>query len=100
MPTFNLIRDEKVEVWLRYRVAVEAETEEEAVAKLSSSDNPDNWDCQDGIDTAAAETLFDTSVVLEPIPGSPFGTIEITNENEDELWSNAVPETVVSIPAL
>lgn len=91
MALFDLIRDERVTIWHRYRVQVEASSQEEAVQILSGENTPnaESWDTQSAIkDISACESLFETEELTDP--DEHFGSIEISHpENTEEtLWSN------------
>lgn len=96
MQKFELLRDEKCVTWIRYPVTVEANTLEEAVAKLANTvdENGYSWDQHNDISVEAAQILWDTVTLLEPEEGEEYGTIEIlTNEPntyQESLYSNQI----------
>lgn len=77
MEVFELIVDNKVEVWRRDRVCIEAETIEEAINIAESGE-------YDYVDDA--EYLTDTETYLAPTYGEM--TCEVMDIHGKTLWSN------------
>lgn len=90
MTTFNFYQDQKTTVWDRNRFTVEASTYEEAVEKVRSTkdrlivENDGN-----GITFQSCETLYDTMEHLSPEDNDGCSTLEMFNENGDEIANNA-----------
>ncbi|GAB3975658.1 hypothetical protein GCM10028806_33710 [Spirosoma terrae] len=93
---FELIRDERVTIWHRYSVSVEADNMEEAVNKLKGDGSLGyDWASQPGIVAGPCVPLWDTEELTEPQELGSFGSIEITLPDDNQggepslLWSNA-----------
>lgn len=81
METINLIVDEKVTLWERSYVSVEAESLKDAVKKYLDG----KYDVND------SESLYDTVEYLRPSEQDPV-TIEIFEEDDDNtcIYSNSL----------
>lgn len=90
MATFNFYQDQKTTVWDRNRFSVEASTYDEAVEKVRSiKDLLIAESEQNGIKLNSCETLFDTMEHLSPEDNGGCPTLEIFNENGEEITNNA-----------
>lgn len=79
MPKFNLIVDNRVEVWRRDKVVINAETLDEAI-DLAESGEYDKV-----VDT---EYLCETEVYLKPEDVDGCTTCEVMDASGNTLWSN------------
>lgn len=70
MKSFELILDEKVEVWRRTRCIVETNTLEEAIELVKNGE----YDCLD------SEILYETEYVMDPEDNENEPTVEIFDE--------------------
>lgn len=70
MKSFELILDEKVEVWRRTRCIVETNTLEEAIELVKNGE----YDCLD------SEILYETEYVMAPKDNENEPTVEIFDE--------------------
>lgn len=85
---YNINIDEKLAIWARNRLAIEAETEEEAVRK--AVEMVKNGDLDDGFDDCVLdeyEMMYDTSERLDPKENNGEATIEIWS-NDEIKWNN------------
>ncbi len=73
--TYDLYFDEKLEIWRRNYVTIEADSEEEAINKILEG----NYDIDD------SELLFETEAYIPPKEGA---TLEIYDTDSDELLYN------------
>ena len=88
MKTFNFYKDQKQTIWYRGKFEIEAETYEEAVAKVKEMENdPRKYDEVDVRWDELYDTLEDMSV--EDNGGQP--TVEIYSDNDitDIIYQNA-----------
>lgn len=81
MALFDLIVDEKVAVWRRSYITVEAETLEEAVKNCLESG------ADAATDTSESEYIFETEECLPPTDKDPF-TVEVMDRNFEILGNN------------
>jgi hypothetical protein len=70
MKTFDLVREEKIIVWKRYWVNIEAKTEKEAAKKLLENENFTPYN---------EEVLFETEEIMPVSENDDQNTIEIFN---------------------
>lgn len=70
MKSFELILDEKVEVWRRTRCIVKTNTLEEAIELVKNG----KYDCLD------SEILYETEYVMDPKDNENEPTVEIFDE--------------------
>lgn len=85
---YNINIDEKLTIWARNKLTIEAETEEEAVQK--AVEMVKNGDLDDGFDDDVLdeyEMMYDTSERLDPKENNGKATIEIWSDNEVK-WDN------------
>ena len=73
MKTFDFYRDQKCSVWTRTSFRIEAETYEQAVAKVLEMEENDDYD---EVDTDY-EVLYETTTELTPDVNDNFSTTEI-----------------------
>ena len=86
MKTFNFYKDEKVKIWNREHLTVEAETQEEANQKvLEAIENGDISDFQH----TPSEYIYDTVEELSVDENYGNPTIEIYNTNDKLIYHNA-----------
>ena len=86
MKTFNFYKDEKVTIWNREHLTVEAETQEEANQKvLEAIKNGDISDFQH----MTSEYIYDTVEELSVDENYGNPTIEIYNTNDKLIYHNA-----------
>ena len=87
METFNFYKDEKHTIWLRGQFEIEAETYEEAVAKVKEMEaEPTKYDEVDVRWEHECETLENMSV----IDNDGQSTVEIYSEDTNDLiYQNA-----------
>lgn len=81
MKKFNLFVDEKVTIWMRSYVTIEADSLEEAVEKCKNGD----------YDNSLEEPLYDTIKYLTPVLNDGNATLEIYNSDKDScspIYSN------------
>lgn len=90
MAKFNFYQDQKHTVWDRNRFSIEAVTYEEAVEKVRSiKDRLIIESVDEGITINSCETLYDTMEHLSPEENGDCSTLEMFNENGEEVASNA-----------
>lgn len=85
---YNINIDEKLTIWARNKLKIEAETEEEAVQKAIGMVK--NGDLDDGFDDDVLdeyEMMYETSERLYPKENNGEATIEIWNDNGMK-WDN------------
>lgn len=85
---YNINIDEKLTIWARNKLTIEAETEEEAVQK--AVEMVKNGDLDDGFDDDVLdeyEMMYDTSERLDPKENNGEATIEIWSDDEVK-WNN------------
>lgn len=85
---YNINIDEKLTIWARNKLTIEAETEEEAVQK--AVEMVKNGDLDDGFDDNVLdeyEMMYDTSERLDPKENNGEATIEIWSDDEIK-WNN------------
>lgn len=85
---YNINIDEKLTIWARNKLTIEAETEEEAAQKAVAMVK--NGDLDDGFDDDVLdeyEMMYDTSERLDPKENNGKATIEIWSDNEVK-WDN------------
>ena len=85
---YNINIDEKLTIWARNKLTIEAETEEEAVQK--AVEMVKNGDLDDGFDDDVLneyEMMYDTSERLDPKENNGEATIEIWSDDEIK-WNN------------
>lgn len=85
---YNINIDEKLIIWARNKLTIEAETEEEAVKK--AVEMVKNGDLDDGFDDDVLdeyEMMYDTSERLDPKENNGEATIEIWCDNGMK-WDN------------
>lgn len=85
---YNINIDEKLTIWARNKLTIEAETEEEAVQK--AVEMVKNGDLDDGFDDDVLdeyEMMYDTSERLDPKENNGEATIEIWS-NDEVKWDN------------
>lgn len=85
---YNINIDEKLTIWARNKLTIEAETEEEAVQK--AVEMVKNGDLDDGFDNDVLdeyEMMYDTSERLDPKENNGEATIEIWS-NDEVKWDN------------
>lgn len=76
-----MIVDEKISVWVRSRVSVEAETLEEAIEKCIHSDFLES----------ESETLYDTAEAITPNKNLPTYEIYLDDASYPEpIYTNAI----------
>lgn len=85
---YNINIEEKITIWARNKLTIEAETEEEAVQK--AVEMVKNGDLDDGFDDDVLdeyEMMYDTSERLDPKENNGEATIEIWSDDEVK-WDN------------
>ena len=85
---YNINIDEKLTIWARNKLTIEAETEEEAVQK--AVEMVKNGDLDDGFEDDVLdeyEMMYDTSERLDPKENNGEATIEIWSDDEIK-WNN------------
>ena len=85
---YNINIDEKLTIWARNKLTIEAETEEEAIQK--AVEMVKNGDLDDGFDDDVLddyEMMYDTSERLDPKENNGEATIEIWCDNGMK-WDN------------
>lgn len=85
---YNINIDEKLTIWARNKLTIEAETEEEAVQK--AVEMVKNGDLDDGFDDDVLdeyEMMYNTSERLDPKENNGEATIEIWSDDEIK-WNN------------
>lgn len=85
---YNINIEEKITIWARNKLSIEAKTEEEAVQK--AVEMVKNGDLDDGFDDDVLdeyEMMYDTSERLDPKENNGKATIEIWSDNEVK-WDN------------
>lgn len=85
---YNINIDEKLTIWARNKLTIEAETEEEAVQK--AVEMVKNGDLDDGFDDDVLdeyEMMYDTSERLDSKENNGEATIEIWSDDEIK-WNN------------
>lgn len=85
---YNINIDEKLTIWARNKLSIEAKTEEEAVRK--AVEMVKNGDLDDGFDDDVLdeyEMMYDTSERLDPKENNGEATIEIWCDNGMK-WDN------------
>ena len=85
---YNINIDEKLTIWARNKLTIEAETEEEAIQK--AVEMVKNGDLDDGFDDDVLdeyEMMYDTSERLDPKENNGEATIEIWSDDEIK-WNN------------
>lgn len=76
-----MIVDEKISVWVRSRVSVEAETLEEAIGKCIQGD----------FSESESETLYDTAEAITPSKNLPTYEIYLDDVSYPEpIYTNAI----------
>jgi hypothetical protein len=80
MKTFNFFRDEKMSVWYRGEFQVDAETKEEAIAKVIQMEKESNSNDLD----IRWEVMDDTMEGMTPEENGNQPTLEIYFESEQE----------------
>ena len=75
MKTYRLSVDSKYTIWKRKYYRIEAESETEALEKCLSPD----VDCSD------SEFQYDTAEYMTPKDNNNYSTLEVFNEDTDEL---------------
>jgi hypothetical protein len=73
MKRFDLIRDEKITIWRRYYVPVEAKTVEAAANKLLAMDD---------FEAEWYDDLMDTEIRMYPKDNDGLSTVEIRNQED------------------
>lgn len=88
MKQFKFFQDEKVTIWQRTHIIVEAESEEEALKKIEpfKTEIADSYDY--GIDIICDEYLFDTATILSVDENGGRATIELFKNNGDYIGGN------------
>lgn len=88
MKQFKFFQDEKVTLWQRTYITVEAESEEEALKKIEpfKTEIADSYDY--GIDITCDEYLFDTVSSLSVDENRGFATIEFYKSNGEYIGGN------------
>ena len=81
MQTFDFYKDQKCSVWTRTSFRIQAETYEQAVAKVVEIEKNDNYD-EIGTDY---EVLYDTLNDLTPNENYNFSTIEIYSRDSNNI---------------
>jgi hypothetical protein len=81
MKTFDFYKDEKCTIWTRLKFSIEAETYEEAVAKVLEIEEHSNYD---EVETDH-EFLYDTTTELTTDLNEEKSTIEIYSSDTDKL---------------
>lgn len=94
MARYKFYQDVKVTVWQRQKFEIEAESYEEALKEVEKFKTEDvgAW-----IADYENETLFDTEESLSPEDNGGFHTIELYDENEELLGTNATGAWVINI---
>lgn len=85
---YNINIEEKITIWARNKLSIEAKTEEEAVQK--AVEMVKNGDLDDGFDDDVLdeyEMMYDTSERLDPKENNGEATIEIWCDNGMK-WDN------------
>lgn len=85
---YNINIDEKLTIWARVELAIEAETEDEAVRKaieMVKNGDLDNGFEDDVLD--GYEMMYNTSERLDPKENNGEATIEIWS-NDEVKWDN------------
>lgn len=85
---YNINIDEKLTIWARNKLTIEAETEGEAVQK--AVEMVKNGDLDDGFDDDVLdeyEMMYNTSERLDPKENNGEATIEIWSDDEIK-WNN------------
>lgn len=85
---YNINIEEKITIWARNKLSIEAKTEEEAVQK--AVEMVKNGDLDDGFDDDVLdeyEMMYDTSERLDPKENNGEATIEIWSDDEIK-WNN------------
>jgi hypothetical protein len=86
MAKFYVYVDEKVSVWQRNKVLVEAETEKEAQAKVI--DEVKTTCGINNMDLINCDYLSDSENLLEPSQNNGIATLEVLDENFLTIWAN------------
>lgn len=81
MKTFDFQKDEKCTIWARLKFRIEAETYEQAVAKVLEMEENCNYD---EVDTDH-EFLYETTTELTPDLNEEKSTIEIYSVDTNEI---------------
>lgn len=76
---YDLFIDEKVKIWKRRYITVEAANLDEAVKKYKERDFDDDY----------TEELYETEELMSPEENNRFPTIEVYNKDSyDTIWTN------------
>lgn len=76
---YSLFVDEKVKVWKRRYITVEASNLDEAVKKYKEGD----------FDDEGTEELYETEELISPEENNGFPTIEVYNKDSyNTIWTN------------
>lgn len=90
MAIFNFYQDQKHTVWDRHRFSVEADDYGKAVERVRSLRNELIIENEgNGITFNSCETLYDTMEHLSPEDNGGCSTLEMFNENGEDIASNA-----------
>ena len=81
MQTFDFYRDQKCSVWERKNFRIEAETYEQALAKVLEMEENDDYD---EVDTDY-EVLYETTTDLTPDVNENFSTTEIYSHHSSDI---------------
>lgn len=90
MGTYRFYQDQKSTVWDRNFFSVEAQSYEAAVERVLSIKDKTIQDSEgDGINFIECQTLYETQQQLTPQENGGCPTLEMFDENEIEIGSNA-----------
>lgn len=93
MPQFKFHQDIKCSIWFRSQFSVEAESYEEAVAKVAPHKDIDIFDegPQDFL-RGSCELKNDSLAPIYPDENGGNATLEIYNDKDEELFNNKIQQ--------
>lgn len=96
MEKFDFYQDKKVSIWERSFFSVEAESYDQALAKVESHKS----ECVDEFEIKSSEILFETMEELEPSDNGFAPTIELFNSENKKIGDNTMTDDTVKFDIL